>query len=273
MIQRDNNILMFFRSFVFAGLFVLVCVCGVCAQGASPASAPVRVVGGSATNEAEPEEAVEGEAAEDVVGGEIEEAAVKGGKAKKDAKVKIGRDSSSVIPRPVIAIKTNMLFDFAGIPNVELEIPLGSRFSLAGEYQAGWYLRNNSYAMQMHTYGAEMRYWMSNRVGGRMMTGWFLGGFVMSGFYDIQHAYNAGYQGEINFLAGASFGFATPISRAISLEFSLGFGYVMTHYRNYRVSHDEFLSLDGSEMRYQAVVPAKGKVSLSWLLFRRIYDN
>lgn len=184
---------------------------------------------------------------------------------------RFSKEGMTMLERPVLAIKTNVLFDLAGIPNVEVELPIGYRVSVLGEYQAMWWLRNNSYAMQAHTYGAELRWWPRYRVDDRSLTGWFMGLFVMSGFYDIQQSYNSGTQGEISYIAGMSIGYVAPISRSFNLEFSVGVGYIVTQYRWYDVTNDTYLGLVGSDYIYQSVIPAKFKISLSWLILRKIY--
>ncbi|MFR5958536.1 MAG: DUF3575 domain-containing protein [Bacteroides stercoris] len=41
---------------------------------------------------------------------------------------------------PLFALKTNLLFDVALIPNFEIEIPIGRHWSVNGEYMFPWWL-------------------------------------------------------------------------------------------------------------------------------------
>ena len=44
---------------------------------------------------------------------------------------------------PFLALKTNMLFDIALIPNIEVEVPVGKCWSLNGELMFPWWLFDN----------------------------------------------------------------------------------------------------------------------------------
>ena len=48
--------------------------------------------------------------------------------------------SSSTIKRPLFALKTNLLFDAALMPNIEIEVPVNKRWSLNGELMFPWWL-------------------------------------------------------------------------------------------------------------------------------------
>ena len=51
---------------------------------------------------------------------------------------------------PFLALKTNMLFDIALIPNIEVEVPVGKCWSLNGELMFPWWLfDNDKYCMQI----------------------------------------------------------------------------------------------------------------------------
>lgn len=81
------------------------------------------------------------------------------------------------IPRkPLLALKTNLLFDAALIPNVEVEVPIGKRFSVNGELMFPWWLFDgNRYCLQILAGGIEGRYWFGNREKKYALTGHFMG--------------------------------------------------------------------------------------------------
>lgn len=166
----------------------------------------------------------------------------------------------------LFAIKTNLLYDLAMTPNLEVEVPIGKHWSINAEYQYGWWLRNdNSFCWQLESGGVEGRYWFGDRENKRQLTGWFAGVFVGGGMFDFQLKKDEGYQGEFYILGGASGGYAMPLNRHFNLEFSVGLGYIMTDYRRYNVIDNELIK-QGRTMRYQSILPAKAKVSLVWLL-------
>lgn len=179
---------------------------------------------------------------------------------------------------PLFAIKTNLLFDAALAPNVELEVPLGKRWSVMGEYTFPWWLdRDDDWCYQMLQVGLEGRYWLGNREhlkNGRkrnILTGWFVGAYVGGGYYDFQPSRSYGYQGEFYIAAGVSGGYALRLNRSFNMEFSLGVGGLTTHYRKYEVARgsqgNELIRQHDGQLLW--IGPTKAKVSLVWLLGNR----
>lgn len=166
----------------------------------------------------------------------------------------------------LFALKTNLLYDLALTPNIEVEVPIGRRWSINAEYQYGWWHRkDNTFCWQIEAGGLEGRYWLGNRQERPVLSGWFVGLFAGGGMYDFQLEKDAGYQGEFYIMMGASAGYVKPIGRNLHLEFSAGVGALVTDYRHYHVINDELIK-QGLSMKYKAFLPIKAKVSLVWLL-------
>ncbi len=172
--------------------------------------------------------------------------------------------------RPLFALKTNLLFDAALTPNIEIEVPIGSRWSVNGEFMRGWWLRKQTFCWQLESFGVEGRYWFGDRAVRRQLTGWFAGVFASGGFYDFQFHRTRGVQGEFYLLAGVSGGYGMAISRSWSIEFSAGIGYIINNYRRYTVIDNDYLVRCGEEHRFQSIFPAKAKISLVWLIHRKV---
>lgn len=186
--------------------------------------------------------------------------------------------SKSASQLPLFALKTNLLFDAALAPNVELEVPLGKRWSVLGEYTFPWWLKSDdSFCFEMLQAGAEARYWLGNRKALRtgqprnLLTGWFVGAYTSAGYYDFQFQQNYGYQGEFYIAAGLSGGYALRLSRRLNLEFSLGLGWLTTQYYRYDIerSVEKTELVRGNYGRFQWMGPTKAKVSLMWLIGNR----
>lgn len=187
--------------------------------------------------------------------------------------------------RPVVALKTNLLFDALLAPNVEVELPLGrnDRWSLMAEVWFPWwrldhnpkgdvnpYLRSDQRptktAYELLTIGAELRYWIAPRCnGGRpCLTGLFAALYGAGGKYDLGR-HGRGDQGEFTSL-GLSLGYAWPIGRHWNLELSAAAGYIggpKVHYQNEFDDTHLIYRRDGT---YRYVGPTKLKLSLVWLL-------
>ncbi len=178
--------------------------------------------------------------------------------------------------RPLFAIKTNLLFDLFTLVNIELEVPIKRRWSVAGEFVSPWWTMDNHKAdsrrnrVQLQNWNLEGRYWWGERESRPILTGWFTGLYSGVGLYDLEWRAK-GYQGEFFIALGLSGGYAHTINRAKSLrmEYSLGVGYMRTNYKYY---HAEFCSnhcwhaIEQRSGRYTWFGPTRAKVSLSWLI-------
>lgn len=178
-----------------------------------------------------------------------------------------------VTRRPLLALKTNLLFDAALMPNFEVEVPLGKRWSVNGELMFPWWLFDkDKYCLQVLMGGLEGRYWLGSRqkrTQKALLTGHFLGLYAGGGKYDLQWDRN-GYQGEFFIAAGVSYGYAHKIARNLRLEYNIGIGLLRTDYRHYH-ARDNYQTLLWQENgKYTWFGPTKAKISLVWLLNRKI---
>lgn len=172
------------------------------------------------------------------------------------------------IRRPFFAIKTNLLFDLATALNVEVEVPIGSRWSVAGEWIFPWWLWGDKQnCLQVLSGNLEGRYWLGNRNKHALLTGWFVGLYTGAGLYDLELK-RKGYQGEFFIAAGVSGGYAHSIGKNIRMEYSLGIGYLNTKYREYDAKFKDddrwhlFRSKNGT---FSWFGPTRIKVSLVWM--------
>jgi hypothetical protein len=175
--------------------------------------------------------------------------------------------------RPLFAVKTNLLLDAASALNAEIEVPLGRRWSLAGEWIFPWWLQQERQrALQLGVGTLEARRWLGDRASRPPMTGWFAGFYAGAGYYDVEWE-NKGYQGEL-FHAGLSAGYAHAISRGGKwrMEYSLGAGYVRTRYREYTPrfgADDEWHLIRRRSGNHTWIGPARAEISLVLMLGRK----
>lgn len=179
---------------------------------------------------------------------------------------------------PIVALKTNVLFDVALSPNIELEVPLAPQWSLQGEFTRGWWLKSHTFCWQVETYGGEIRYWF-NRFAPirsadghtqyqRVLEGWFIGAFASGGFYDFQLHSDRGVQVESLVSAGLSFGYAKRLNHRLHIEFSAGVGYTQLDYHHYDVIDNRYLLKSKPSKRYTGLLPVKAKISLVWMIYQ-----
>ena len=176
------------------------------------------------------------------------------------------------VKKPLFAVSTNLLYDAAITPNVALEIPLGSRVSLYGEYTFPWWVtRRNNRAWEILKWDFGTRYWMSPRSSAQdVLTGHFLGLDLSTGYYDIEPN-NKGWQGEF-LLAGLEYGYAWRLGKNGNwrLDLSAGAGWMGTEYRYYEGTDDSAHLLYKHTGRYNWFGPVKANLSIKYLFHRNV---
>jgi outer membrane protein OmpA-like peptidoglycan-associated protein len=176
------------------------------------------------------------------------------------------------VKKPLFAIKTNLLFDLATVINVEAEVPIGRRWSVAGEWIFPWWLwESDQIAVQAEVASLEVRYWLGKYVTKQPLTGWFVGAHGGWGHYDFEWK-DKGYQGEL-WYAGLSGGYAHTINRSgtLRMEYSLGVGYMNSDYTRYipqKDSNGDWHLMRRKEAKRDYLGPTRAKVSLVWMLNR-----
>ena len=161
-------------------------------------------------------------------------------------------------------MKNNLLYDLALAPNIEVEIPIGKRWSLNTEYKCPWWLNSkHDFCYQLLSGGMEGRFWLGNRQKRDRLTGHFIGLYAEGGIYDFQLR-GDGYQGKYYGAAGVTYGYAKQLAQHFSLEFSLGIGYLTTEYKKYTPYEGDIIWTNSG--RYNFIGPTKAKVSLVWLI-------
>lgn len=137
--------------------------------------------------------------------------------------------------RKLWAVKTNILLWGVLAPNIEVEVPLGTknRWSIEGElFFARWTWSRNTYATQALNLGVELRYWLGNREIRSSLCGWHVGLAVGLGYYDIEWKRSDGYQGE-HLNTYINIGYQHRFGRHWAIDGGLGIGLLSTKYRHY----------------------------------------
>ena len=165
-----------------------------------------------------------------------------------------------------VALKTNLLYDAVTALNVELEVPIGKRFSVMVEDVFPWWSfgpNGNKYCLQMWTISVEPRWWFYRKGMSDRLQGHFIAPYAMSGKYDLQWDTNICYRGY-GWSAGLTYGYSMPLCKWLNMEFSMSIGYLNASYQHYQPSPDyEHLFKDPDNAgRLTYIGPTKLKVSL-----------
>ncbi len=188
-------------------------------------------------------------------------------KNKRVCEVVVSGVEESVESKTVLAVKNNLLYDLVLAPNIEVEIPVGKRWSLNAEYKCPWWLNSkHDFCYQLLSGGVEGRYWLGNRQQRNRLTGHFVGVYAEGGIYDFQFS-GDGYHGKYYGAAGVTYGYARQLARHLSFEFSLGIGYLTTEYKKYTPYEEDIVWTNSG--RYNFIGPTKAKISLVWLITTR----
>ncbi|MGL5913721.1 MAG: DUF3575 domain-containing protein, partial [Bacteroidales bacterium] len=165
--------------------------------------------------------------------------------------------------------KTNLLFLAATALNLEFEIPMGNRASLALEgIFPFWQSDKHQFAMQIYSGTGELRCWLGNRSRRPAMTGWFMGLYGGYGQYDIEWNQN-GIQSTF-FHAGLGLGYTHKASERMRVEYSVGLGYMENKYTTYEavLVDDQWKLAILKEGAHTWIGPTRAKISLIWKLGR-----
>ena len=193
--------------------------------------------------------------------------------------------------RPLLAVKTNLLFDALMTPNIEVEVPFGAlrQWSVMAETWFAWWLfdknskaSSNPYrllgvpysresdrgyrnAYELWMIGGELRRWFSKCWGDQpLMTGAFAGVYAAGGKYDIEWK-GVGDQGEF-FSTGFSGGYSWLLGKRLNLELSASVGVLWGPQRHYRGEFDDTHLIWKENRNFFYFGPTKLKLSIVWLL-------
>ena len=176
-------------------------------------------------------------------------------------------DATSVAPEkgyePLhrLALKTNIIYDLALMPSLEVEYMINERWSVNAEGEVAWWKKNGKHKYyQIATLSPEVRYWFKTK---KRWHGHYVGLFGGGSWYDLENG-KRGYKGEF-WKAGLSYGYMFPIGRSLSFEAGLGLGFLRTWY-------EEYLPIDGHYVYQQSsrtnwIGPVKLKFTLVWRLW------
>ncbi|MDO4759156.1 MAG: DUF3575 domain-containing protein, partial [Rikenellaceae bacterium] len=164
-----------------------------------------------------------------------------------------------------MALKTNMLYDLAAIPNIGIEFYLGKSWSVVANWEYAWW-KSDSRHNYWRVYGGDvaLRKWFGKAAANKPLTGHHLGLYGQMITYDFETGKRGYLADRWSWTAGLEYGYSLPIARRLNIDFTLGVGY---HWGEY----DEYLPIDGhyvwqSTKNRHWFGPTKVEVSLVWLI-------
>ena len=174
----------------------------------------------------------------------------------------------NVEPMPFMALRTNMLYDVALIPNIGVEFWLPMNFTIGADYFATW-LYSDAKHIYWQGYGGylTLRYYFGKRAAEKRFVGHHVGIYGSVLTYDVEFG-GKGYQAaKPGFGGGIEYGFSLPVHECLAIDFNIGVGYQGGEYKVYRPTYDgsghyEWLSTH----RRRWFGPTKAEISLKWMI-------
>ena len=169
---------------------------------------------------------------------------------------------------PVVALRTNLLYDAALIPNIGLEVWLPKNFSLAADWFGSW-LYSDKKHIYWQGYGGylTLRYYFGRQAQETRMTGHHVGIYGSALTYDIEFG-GTGYQAaKFGFGGGVEYGYSLDVGHSLCIDFNIGVGYQGGEYKVYQPTDD-----GSGHYVWQATRlrrwwgPTKAEISLKWLI-------
>lgn len=171
------------------------------------------------------------------------------------------------------ALKSNMLYDAALIPNLGMEFYVGKNISIYGEWMYAWWDRESRHRY-WRIYGGDLglRWWFGKKAHAKPLTGHHLG--IYGGIFTFDFEFgDTGYLGGkphgtlrdrclVN--AGVEYGYALPVAKRLNIDFSIGLGYLGGHYIKYFPFDNEYFR--DKEYKIRFFGPTKAEISLVWLI-------
>ncbi len=166
------------------------------------------------------------------------------------------------------ALRTNLLLDAIGSPNLGIEIPVGNHFSAAGDFVYAYTRINNRYVLQTVQGSLEARYWFKRRE--NILSGWNIGlyGTYCSRF-DVR--WGGGFQGDGYWSGGLSGGYCVPVSDRFNLDFSIAGGFLHSpQVREYSKARDGHLIWEKTRYNVSRIALTQVRVDLVWLINKKV---
>lgn len=174
-----------------------------------------------------------------------------------------------------MALKTNMLFDAALIPNLGVEFYVGQNWSVMANWAYAWWDKNSTHRYWRY-YGGDIgvRRWLGRAAERKPLTGHHLG--LSAGVFTFDFEMGGrGYMGgklgrslwdRCLMTSALEYGYSLPVSRRLNIDFTIGVGYVGGKIVEYTPREGKYIWEKTKRVNWFG--PTKAEISLVWLIGR-----
>lgn len=165
-----------------------------------------------------------------------------------------------------MAVKTNLLYDVALVPNVGLEFYLGQGWSISGNWMYAWW-KNDTRHRYWRIYGGELdiRKYFGRKAAEKPLQGHHLGVYAQGLTFDFETG-GKGYLSDFSYGFGLEYGYSLPVAKRLNIDFGIGIGYDGGKYKVYEPEDGHYVYKETKQRHWFG--PAKAEISLIWLLGR-----
>ena len=163
-----------------------------------------------------------------------------------------------------MAVKTNLLYDVALVPNVGLEFYLGQGWSISGNWMYAWW-KNDTRHRYWRIYGGELdiRKYFGRKAAEKPLQGHHLGVYAQGLTFDFETG-GKGYLSNFSYGFGLEYGYSLPVAKRLNIDFGIGIGYDGGKYKVYNPEDGHYVYKETKQRHWFG--PAKAEISLIWLL-------
>lgn len=164
-----------------------------------------------------------------------------------------------------MALKTNMLYDAALIPNGGIEFYLGKNISVTANWMYAWWKCDHKHNY-WRVYGGDIegRYWFGSAAHAKPLTGHHAGVYAQMLTYDFELGHRGYLAPRWSYGAGVSYGYSLPVAERINIDFTIGLGYFGGTYKEYLPIDDHYVWQATKRLHWFG--PTKAEVSFVWLI-------
>lgn len=169
---------------------------------------------------------------------------------------------------PVVALRTNLLYDALVVPNIGLEVALPMHFTIAFDWIATWIKSDNKH-LYWQGYGGylTLRYYFGKAANEYPFIGHHVGIYGDLLTYDVEFG-GQGYQAwKPGFGGGVEYGYSLPVGHDLCIDFNIGVGYQGGQYEVYQPANDgtgHYVWQATRKRRWFG--PTKAEISLKWMI-------
>lgn len=163
-----------------------------------------------------------------------------------------------------MALRSNLLYDAALVPNVGVEFHLGRGWSLGVDYNHAWWsIARRDYYWRIMGGGVDFRKYFGKASKERHLSGHHIGLYAQAFKYDIELG-GRGQLSDLSYSGGLEYGYSLPVGKKLNIDFGIGVGYAGGEYKVYDPEDDCYVWKETRQRHYMG--PTKCEISLVWII-------